>query len=492
MFERVREARQQRREDAPLLTRRFLLRSGIAFLVIGVLVHVVVGRQVEARYQSFAEFHAEFVAESLLKQELAEADALAAAPNEQELDELHDFVDEYVMVGDVLRLKVWAEDGTIVLSDDRSLVGGTTPAQQAHIAEVLENGIETEREEESAPGDVGAVRQTIETYVPIWVDGDGAVVEVYQDLEPTIAAARNFTHILDVILVVGLGGLWVLLIPLMRRAARRLQRQKIELGRLLSQEKDTVAKLQQINEMKDTILSAVSHELRTPLTVLKSGSETLRHYGEQLSPELRSDLLERVGRNADRLESLLGSLLDLDRLTRGTIEPQSQPTPLEPLVLRVLEVMPSTRRINVDIPDVTVHADPSQLERIVENLAFNALRHTPESANIAIRAELLGDRVVLRVDDSGRGVPEDLREAVFEPFVQGEALHPESPGTGVGLALVRRFTDLNGGRAWVEESESGGASFRVELPRASVESARGGAVDSDDPQATAEPAYADA
>jgi signal transduction histidine kinase len=107
--------------------------------------------------------------------------------------------------------------------------------------------------------------------------------------------------------------------------------------------------------------------------------------------------------------------------------------------------------------------DGAKVERIVENLLANAVRHTSVGTQIWIRVNASDDGVLIAVEDAGPGVPEDLRIAVFEPFRQGTEGGP-SPGVGIGLSLVARFSELHGGRAWVEEREGGGASFRVFLP----------------------------
>ena len=131
---------------------------------------------------------------------------------------------------------------------------------------------------------------------------------------------------------------------------------------------------------------------------------------------------------------------------------------------RVLGQLELDRKIKVDIPvGLTAEVDPALLERVVENLLINAVKHTPSSATIWVRAFRQRNRVVLAVEDSGRGVPKKLRRAIFEPFKQGD-VPSHSPGTGVGLALVSQFAKLHGGRAWVEDRQGGGASFRVTLP----------------------------
>jgi NtrC-family two-component system sensor histidine kinase KinB len=108
--------------------------------------------------------------------------------------------------------------------------------------------------------------------------------------------------------------------------------------------------------------------------------------------------------------------------------------------------------------------DAAKVERIVENLLMNAARHTSSGRTIWLRVERGADGVLIAVEDDGEGVPEELRQAIFEPFRQGSTAAPHAPGTGIGLSLVARFSQLHGGRAWVQEREGGGASFRVFLP----------------------------
>ena len=119
-----------------------------------------------------------------------------------------------------------------------------------------------------------------------------------------------------------------------------------------------------------------------------------------------------------------------------------------------------------DLQPVVQPIDAAKVERIVENLLANTVRHTPSNASIWVRAWPEPDGVTIAVEDSGPGVPAEIRDIVFEPFRQGPEAPQHSPGVGVGLTLVRRFAELHGGRAWVQERDGGGASFRVFLPAA--------------------------
>ncbi len=239
-----------------------------------------------------------------------------------------------------------------------------------------------------------------------------------------------------------------------------------QLARSLDVEREATRRLRALDEMKNTFLQAVSHDLRTPLAAILGLAITLERGDVHLEEDDAKDLARRIAGNARRLDRLVTNLLDLDRLARGIVTPNLQPTDVGSVVRRVLsesELIPDTR-LHTDIRPVMVRADGSKVERIVENLLANTVRHTPATATIWVSVTATEEGAVLAVEDDGAGVAEDLRETIFEPFQQGPDAPRHSPGVGVGLTLVRRFAELHGGRAWVQDREDGGASFRVLLP----------------------------
>lgn len=238
-----------------------------------------------------------------------------------------------------------------------------------------------------------------------------------------------------------------------------------ELQQALVRERAATARLRELDEMKNTFLQAVSHDLRTPLTSILGMAVTLDGPEGRVSPEEQRELASRIAVNARKLDRLLGDLLDVDRLARGVVEPRRQPTDIGELIERVLrEADIHGRTIEVDAEGVVASVDGPKVERIVENLLVNADRHTNPGGTVWVRASRLPDGLLLCVDDEGDGVPDDLKDAIFDPFQQGADAALEPRGSGIGLALVSGFAHLHRGRAWVQDRPGGGASFRVLLP----------------------------
>ncbi len=242
-----------------------------------------------------------------------------------------------------------------------------------------------------------------------------------------------------------------------------------QLAAALERERATAQHLRAVDEMKTTFLQAVSHDLRTPLTTILGIALTLERGGAGgLPAEEAADLLHRLSSNARKLDGLLGDLLDLDRLARGTLTPRRQTVDIGALTRRVVEDagVNEEHAVVVDAPTVRIAVDAPKVERIMENLAVNAAKHTQTGTTIWVSVQRQRDGVLLLVEDEGPGVPAALREQVFQPFHKGRNIADHAPGSGIGLALVAQFASLHGGRAWVQDRPGGGASFRVFLPDA--------------------------
>ncbi|MEP7059202.1 MAG: PAS domain-containing protein [Actinomycetota bacterium] len=241
---------------------------------------------------------------------------------------------------------------------------------------------------------------------------------------------------------------------------------EVELAGALESEREGAARLRELDEMKNMFLQAVSHELRTPLAKVLGISLTLEQSDLEITPAERRDFLVSLAKGARQLDSLLSDLLDVDRLARGVIAPKRREVDVGALVQRLIREwdLPDDRPVVVDVAPLVVSVEAAKVERIVENLLTNVVRHTPEGTPVWIRTQASADGVLITVEDAGPGVPASFTGSVFEPFTRGAEVRAWSPGMGIGLSLVARFAELHGGRAWVEHREGGGASFKVRIP----------------------------
>ncbi|MEX2550894.1 MAG: PAS domain S-box protein [Nitriliruptoraceae bacterium] len=226
------------------------------------------------------------------------------------------------------------------------------------------------------------------------------------------------------------------------------------------------ADLRRLDEVKNAFLTSVSHELRTPLTVVLGMAATLRRIGPDADAATREELQKAMEDAGGRFGALLDDLLDLDRLTRGTTKAEVAGTDqvdIIDLTTEVLSTLPARTRTRLDCPaELRAIVDPTQRRRIVANLVENADKYAPDGEIQVRLSPWDGGGFRLEVVDDGPGIPADERERVFEPFYRAHPDHPQ-PGTGVGLALVREFARLHGGRTWVED-RSRGAHLVVEIP----------------------------
>ncbi len=226
-----------------------------------------------------------------------------------------------------------------------------------------------------------------------------------------------------------------------------------------------VSEQRQVERLREDILSAVSHELRTPLTSVLGFALTLETHGRTMSPETMDETVAALAQAARRLDRLLADLLDVERLRRGLFILRRELVDLSELAERVVaDVDLDGRELRLDCEPVVAEVDRAKLERIVENLVVNADKHTPPESTIDIRVTARGRDVLLVVEDEGPGIPDEFKEVVFETFNRGPNVMAMTPGAGIGLSLVARFAAVHGGRSWVEDSPTGGASFHVLLP----------------------------
>ncbi|MFI6346167.1 ATP-binding protein [Streptomyces sp. NPDC050560] len=234
----------------------------------------------------------------------------------------------------------------------------------------------------------------------------------------------------------------------------------------LKTEAEQARALAEGNRIRTALLAAVSHDLRTPLSAIKAAVSSLRSDDVAWSEEDQAELLEGIEQSTDRLDHLVGNLLDMSRLHTGTVTPLMRETDLDEVVPMALVGVPEGS-VGLDIPETLpmTLADPGLLERAVANVVENAVKYSPGPASVLVSASTLGDRVELRVADRGPGVPDDAKERIFAPFQRyGDA--PRGAGVGLGLAVARGFAEAMGGTLDAEDTPGGGLTMVLTLAAA--------------------------
>lgn len=220
------------------------------------------------------------------------------------------------------------------------------------------------------------------------------------------------------------------------------------------------------DRVRSAILAAVGHDVRRPIAAASASVQTLRASDIRLSDADREALLATADESLGQLAVLLGDLLDVSRVQAGVLAVTPVALPLETVVapaLDELELGPDD--VDLDLPGdlPPVLADPVLLQRVVVNLLANAVRHSPAGTTVRVAASAFSGSVELRVADHGPGIPEALRDDVFQPFQRlGDT--DNDTGLGLGLALARGFTEGMGGTIEADDTPGGGLTMVVRLP----------------------------
>jgi two-component system sensor histidine kinase KdpD len=220
-------------------------------------------------------------------------------------------------------------------------------------------------------------------------------------------------------------------------------------------------------EMRSSLLSAVSHDLRTPLAVITGAATTLRDDALGVSHEQRPELIATICEEAERLERLVGNLLDMTRVDSGALALKREWVPVEELIGAAITRLEDklggralTTTLSPDLPMVSV--DPVLFGQVFVNLLENVSKYTPKGSPIEISARVERGAVQIEVADRGPGIPEGASQKIFEKFYRGA--HVGVSGVGLGLPICRGIVEAHGGTIEAENRAGGGSVFRVTLP----------------------------
>ncbi|MFN8636978.1 MAG: DUF4118 domain-containing protein [Chloroflexota bacterium] len=238
--------------------------------------------------------------------------------------------------------------------------------------------------------------------------------------------------------------------------------------RHLREEANRVEVLRRTDALRTALLSSVSHDLRTPLAAIKASGESLLQDDVAWSADDRAGFAGAIVRESDRLNRLVGNLLDMSRIEGGALRPQRNWYDLGELVREVIgrlhavvQGRPVELAIDDDLPPISL--DYLMIDQVVTNLIENAVKYTPAGTPLAVQVTRQGGRLQVAVVDRGPGIPPARRDAVFDKFYRLER-RAGIQGSGLGLAVSKGLVEGHGGRIWIDETPGGGATFRFELP----------------------------
>ena len=219
---------------------------------------------------------------------------------------------------------------------------------------------------------------------------------------------------------------------------------------------------------RNALLSSVSHDLRTPLAAITGAASSLRAHEDSLSAATRQELAESISEEADRLNRLIGNLLEMTRIDSGSLRVKKDWHSIEEIIgaaLARLEVSLAGRTVHVSLPTnlPLVPADEVLLEVVIQNLIENAHKYSPNGEPIEIGARVAGSAFLLEVADRGGGLASGDERRVFEKFYRGESSRA-LPGAGLGLSICRGIVEAHGGSIEAAARAGGGAMFTLFLP----------------------------
>jgi two-component system phosphate regulon sensor histidine kinase PhoR len=236
---------------------------------------------------------------------------------------------------------------------------------------------------------------------------------------------------------------------------------------------EDVTELVRLNRARRDMVANISHELRTPIANIRLIIESLFHEQEKPKRKQSTSALRAIARETDSLLWLVQELLDLSMIESGQAILRMVETSLNVMVDEAIERMEDQSETKEVIivsevpPDMMVLADADQARRVLLNLIHNAIKWSPNGGSITITAEPQDDEVIIDVLDNGPGVPEELKERIFERFYQVDPSRSQGEGSGLGLAICKHIVEAHGGRIWAEDNQhASGGRFRFTLPLA--------------------------
>ena len=479
------------------LTQKFLLPTIVGFALIAIVLGYVVNSVLRtAMIDGAKTFISDII--TLQANEYFPDPSFFIPQNGQIYSNIYSHVYEAVKTKEVVRIKVWAVDSTIVYSDDNTIIGKKF-SDDGPLQEALQGNITAEivKPTGSERADVRAYTQLMELYVPIYYQMSpkpAGVIEIYYGLDSlnrNIASASLLVYGLMAGTFILLTALFyvlsntVIISPLtsINIGIKEIEKGNLynkipvkssdEIGRLAKALNDMTIGLKRLQELKNEFVFVAAHELRTPVTAIKGYISLIRDYpGLNLPSEVNEDL-GIIAQAAKGLNQLVGDILEIARSDAGRLEIQLSECDIKDVVqTTIAQLAPLAKEKNLtltykDVPMPShIAADTVRLKEVITNLISNAIKYNIIGGYITISHTLEGNFICTSVENNGMGIPKEEQSHIFEKFYRAEAAkHSEIVGTGLGLFITKELIERMKGNISFISEEGKRTVFTVKLPK---------------------------
>jgi signal transduction histidine kinase len=477
--------------NPPRLVLRFAIYTGLVLLAAGLAILWTVNREVATRAQQTVEAQAQSYAGENLRRQLVKSDFTKPVSGKR-LAALDELFRQRILVPGIVGTRLFNGSGTITYAARHQLIGTKVPYPK-DVRDVFA-GMSKRRVTRAVTWHGQRNVKVVQSLIPVRAAASTkpiGALELDQDYRAAVVSIDSGSDKLALILTVALLVLYLTLFPILRRVTgelasrnRRLREHALERGSLLEAERSARTeaesiqrllaeqneRLRELDRMKDEFVSLVSHELRTPLTSIRGYVELLLEEGAELTSE-QQRFLGVVDRNSGRLLDLVGDLLFLAQVDAGKIAVELEEVDLAQVVREAVEAFrPMAEARNIELSTEIEHvppllADPARLAQVLDNLVSNGLKFTPEGGRVEVGMAAIDGTVVLKVEDTGLGIPAAEQPRLFERFFRSSSATENAiPGTGLGLTITKAIVERHGGRISLDSAEDKGTTVRVELP----------------------------
>jgi signal transduction histidine kinase len=441
-------------------------------VALGAVLAHVLNADVQARYLETSRSSASLIAQVGI-QPLLTAELVAGGASSTDIAQIDSRLQGAAVSDDVRRIKVWNRAGTIVYSDNHSLIDRTF-----RIDDDLGNALSgqssasiTDGHDEENSGD-NLNGPLIQVYVPLVFRGTSTpsgAFELYLPYAPVQAAIDRESSQLYAFLAVGLAVFYASMFPVVLLADRWRRR-------LLREAQATalanLAVLERLNGLKTEFLTRIRHQFRTALVGIQGFSEVIRDSDHLDLTEVRA-FASDIYKDAARLDTAFDDMLELDRIETGRAPLKISRVDINGLIEGVVEATRKqspdhTLDVKLDPTRPTVSCDIDKVSQVLTILLSNAAKYSPAGSSVAVASRTNAEYVEVTVKDQGVGMPPDFDDRLFVGYQQGSAgssngLH-RSTSAGFGLPIARQIVEMHGGRIWFESAVGQGSEFHFTIP----------------------------